>query len=98
MQIDIRDRGEGKTTNLILDSYFTGIPIVTTTQQRKAFIEEQARFMGFSNIRVYIVNEIVKNKELVGAKYREVYIGELQDVLEEILSCRVVKATMTRRP
>lgn len=35
MQIDVDNRGKGKTTSLIMDAYFTGTPIITTTVSRR---------------------------------------------------------------
>lgn len=35
MFIDLDNRGTGKTTSLIHDAYFTGLPIAVTTQARR---------------------------------------------------------------
>lgn len=92
MFIDLDNRGTGKTTSLIHDSYFTGLPIVVTTQARKNYILEQAKAMGI-DITVYTVEEV----SMKGMKVREVLVDELEDVLIQCLGCKVVKATMTRR-
>ena len=39
MFIDVDDRGTGKTTSLIMDAYYTGLPILTTTNIRKSNIQ-----------------------------------------------------------
>ena len=85
------NRGTGKTTSLIHDSYFTGLPIVVTTQARKNYTLEQAKAMGI-DIIVYTVEEV----SMKGMKVREVLVDELEDVLIQCLGCKVVKATMTR--
>lgn len=92
MFIDLDNRGTGKTTSLIHDAYFTGLPIVVTTQARKNYILEQAKAMGI-DIIVYTVEEV----SMKGMKVREVLVDELEDVLIQCLGCKVVKATMTRR-
>ena len=92
MFIDLDNRGTGKTTSLIHDSYFTGLPIVVTTQARKNYILEQAKAMGVE-VKVFTVNEISAE----GMRVREVLVDELEDVLNQCLGCKVVKATMTRR-
>lgn len=97
MMIDIDNRGTGKTTSLIMDSYFTGVPIITTTVTRKNNILYQAQAMGITDVKVLTVNEVVNDKT-AGLELQEVYVDELQEVLQYCLGLRVVKATMTRRP
>ena len=92
MFIDLDNRGTGKTTSLIHDSYFTGLPIVVSTQVRKNYILEQAKAMGVE-VKVFTVNEIRSE----GMRVREVLVDELEDILNQCLGCKVVKATMTRR-
>lgn len=91
MFIDLDNRGTGKTTSLIHDSYFTGLPIVVTTGQRKQYILEQAKNMGVE-VKCYTVSEIRES-----CNYKEVLVDELEDVLDFCLGTRVVKATMARR-
>lgn len=92
MFIDLDNRGTGKTTSLIHDAYFTGLPIVVSTQERKNYILEQAKAMGVE-VKVFTVNEISAE----GMRVREVLVDELEDILTQCLGCKVVKATMTRR-
>ncbi len=82
MQIDVDNRGKGKTTSLIMDAYFTGTPIITTTVSRRNSVLVQAHNMGMGeDIRVYTVNEVT-DKKAVGLDFgEEVYVDELQDVL-----------------
>lgn len=55
MQIDVDNRGKGKTTSLIMDAYFTGTPIITTTASRRNSVLAQAHNMGMSeDIRVIL--------------------------------------------
>lgn len=100
MQIDVDNRGKGKTTSLIMDAYFTGTPIITTTASRRNSILAQAHNMGMGeDIRVYTVNEVM-GKKAVGLDFgeEEVYVDELEDVLNFLLGLKVRKATLTRRP
>ena len=85
------NRGTGKTTSLIHDAYYTGLPIVVATQARKNYILEQAKAMGVE-VKVFTVNEISAE----GMRVREVLVDELEDILTQCLGCKVVKATMTR--
>ena len=58
MQIDVDNRGKGKTTSLIMDAYFTGTPIITTTASRRNSVLAQAHNMGMGeDIRVYLYCE-----------------------------------------
>lgn len=95
MFIDLDNRGTGKTTTLIHDAYFTGLPIITTTIKRRDYIFNTAKAMGV-NIECYTVNELKENrKDLFG---EQVLVDELEDVLSFCLGgVKVVKATMTRR-
>lgn len=98
MQIDVDNRGKGKTTSLIMDAYFTGTPIITTTVSRRNSVLAQAHNMGMGeDIRVYTVNEVM-DKKTVGLEFGEVYVDELEDVLNFLLGLKVRKATLTRRP
>lgn len=99
MQIDVDTRGKGKTTSLIMDAYFTGTPIITTTASRRNSVLAQAHNMGMGeDIRVYTVNEVM-DKKAVGLDFgEEVYVDELEDVLNSLLGLKVRKATLTRRP
>lgn len=99
MQIDVDNRGKGKTTSLIMDAYFTGTPIITTTVSRRNSVLAQAHNMGMGeDIRVYTVNEVT-DKKAVGLDFgEEVYVDELQDVLNFLLGLKVRKATLTRKP
>lgn len=98
MQIDVDNRGKGKTTSLIMDAYFTGTPIITITVSRRNHILNQAHNMGMGeDIRVYTVNEVT-DKKAVGLDFGEVYVDELEDILNFLLGLKVRKATLTRRP
>ncbi len=98
MQIDVDNRGKGKTTSLIMDAYFTGTPIITTTASRRNSVLAQAHNMGMGeDIRVYTVDEVT-DKKAVGLDFGEVYVDELEDVLNFLLGLKVRKATLTRRP
>ena len=96
MFIDLDNRGTGKTTSLIHDAYFTGLPIVVPTMYRKGFILDQAKNMGV-DVTVYALSEL-QEKRGTDKEFRgKVLVDELEDTLETLLGCDVVKATMTRR-
>lgn len=95
MFLDVNDRGTGKTTSLIKDSYYTGIPIVTTSITRRNNIQYQANQMGMSCVKVMTIHDL---ENLKGHdKPEQVLIDELEDVLTALLGCRVVKANMSRK-
>ena len=95
MFLDVNDRGTGKTTSLIMDAYYTGLPIVTTTITRRNNIQYQANQMGMSCVKVMTISDLenLKGKD----KPEQVLIDELEDVLTALLGCRVVKANMSRK-
>lgn len=93
MMIDLDNRCTGKTTTLIHDAYFTGLPIIVITNTRKNNILSQAQTMGI-DIKCYTVNELASKKELKGG---QVLVDELEEVLNYCLGAKVVKATMSRK-
>jgi hypothetical protein len=95
MFLDVNDRGTGKTTSLIMDAYYTGFPIVTTSITRRNNIQYQANQMGMSCVKVMTIHDL---ENLKGHDNPEqVLIDELEDVLTALLGCRVVKANMSRK-
>lgn len=95
MFIDVDNRCTGKTTSLIMDAYYTGLPIVTTSITRRNNIQYQANQMGMSCVKVMTISDLenLKGKD----KPEQVLIDELEDVLTALLGCRVVKANMSRK-
>lgn len=95
MFIDVDNRCTGKTTSLIMDAYYTGLPIVTTTITRRNNIQYQANQMGMSCVKVMTISDLenLKGKD----KPEQVLIDELEYVLTALLGCRVVKANMSRK-
>lgn len=95
MFIDLDNRQAGKTTTLIHDAHFTGLPIITTHSLRKDNIIKQAQQMGIE-VTVYTVNEV---KDSTGKDHLgQVLVDELEDVLNLALGgVQVVKATMSRK-
>lgn len=95
MFIDLDNRQAGKTTTLIHDAYFTGIPIITVNQTRKDFIEKQAQCMKV-DVTVYTVSELRDGK--TSLRNCDVLVDELEDVLNTALGgVNVVKANMSRK-
>lgn len=96
MFIDLDNRGTGKTTTLIHDAYFTGLPIITTNVTRKNNIIHQAQDMGVE-VKVYTVSEMKDLKGNESLRDCQVLVDEMEDVLNFALGgVRVVKATMRR--
>ena len=95
MFLDVNDRGTGKTTSLIKDSYYTGLPILTTNSVRKSNIQYIANQMAMPCVKVMTISDLenLKGKD----KPEQVLIDELEDVLTVLLGCRVVKANMSRK-
>lgn len=95
MFLDVNDGGTGKTTSLIMDAYYTGFPILTTTNIRKSNIQYQANQMGMYCVKVMTISDLenLKGKD----KPEQVLVDELEDVLTALLGCRVVKANMSRK-
>lgn len=97
MFIDLDNRQKGKTTTLIHDAYFTGLPIVVANRGRKDNIVKQAQSMGVEVI-VFTVSEL-KDESKGSDTLRDisgVLVDELEDVLFQALGVRVVKANMSR--
>lgn len=97
MFIDVDNRRSGKTTTLIMDSYFTGLPIVVANHHRAVSINNQAEKMGVT-VKVYTVEDLgnLRNSQV----FREidgVLVDELEDVLYNALGVKVVKANMSRQ-
>ena len=95
MFLDVNDRGTGKTTSLIMDSYYTGFPILTTTNIRKSNIQYIANQMAMPCVKVLTISDL---ENLTGEDRPEaILIDELEDVLFALLGCKVVKANMSRK-
>lgn len=95
MLIDVDNRQTGKTTSLIMDSYYTGIPIVTTNITRRNNIQFQANQMGMTCVKVLTISDLIEMKG--NNKPTQILIDELEDVLTSLLGCKVVKASMSRK-
>lgn len=94
MFIDLGNRQVGKTTTLIHDAHFSGLPIIVPNQGRKNTILQQARQMGIE-ISCYTVAELDNSVEI---RNHDVLVDELDDVLNVALGgVNVVKATLSRK-
>lgn len=96
MFIDVDNRQTGKTTSLVMDAYYTGLPIVTISITRRNNIQYQANQMGMSCVKVMTIHDLENLKGCVD-KPEQVLIDELEDVLFALLGCKVVKANMSRK-
>lgn len=98
MFIDVDNRCTGKTTTLIHDAYFSGLPIITLNVTRKNNLIHQAQTMGMGVVKVYTVSEIKDFKGNESLRDCGVLVDELEDVLNYALGgVKVVKANMSRR-
>lgn len=95
MMIDVRDRGTGKTTTLITDAFYTGLPILTLNITRKNNMIHQAQCMGMGCVIVYTVSEF---KDLKGTERPDqILVDELEDVINYLIGATVVKCNMSRK-
>ena len=92
MFIRLGERASGKTTELIRDAHFTGLPIVVFNQQRKEQVLKMAKEMRM-DVTVHTVGNL---KEMGASKPDRVMVDDLEDVLVGALGAVVVKATLKR--
>lgn len=98
IEIICKERGQGKTYDLILESARTGTPILTAYNSRH--IVDQARFIGAKILQPMTVKEykyfkdngsLLNNKNWKG----KLLIDEVDGVLEQLLGAKVEKVTCT---
>ena len=94
----IKDRGQGKTTELIHASEVTGLPIVTKYSLHAKYIEEKAKELGVVIPQPIAITELASNNK--DPLYRNgVLIDEAYDIiskaLDNYLGTHVVAATLT---
>ena len=90
MEIFNVPRGCGKTTHLIMEATKTGCPIVVGLQTQKKYLEETIKKITDKHVDVYTVQEILNMKN----KPKDILIDELPLVLNILLDCNVIEATM----
>lgn len=91
MNIFIKGRGEGKTTELIKMSNITGYPIVVLSYSSRKFILEIAKKLGLN-----IPEPIIYERGVTRFNNCHVLIDELDYFLRQALGCQVESASLDR--
>ena len=73
-------RQSGKTTMLINAAYVNGAPILVPNENRKMYLEEQAKSMGLK-VEVYSLNDPI----ITRIHPSEFYIDDAEEVFERAL-------------
>lgn len=82
MKIINRERGTGKTSIILSTAHATGTPIVTLSLTRKSVLEQKAREAGFSDVKVFEMNQFIdENKK---DTYDEILIDDAEQIIEEV--------------
>ena len=77
-------RGSGKTSQIILLSSITGMPIVTNCEESVQYIKNLAKENGFAVPDVYTERQVIEGK-LRGIDYRGVFIDNAEKIIENAL-------------
>lgn len=101
MRLLIKDRGAGKTTQLILTSEATGYPIITHNEAAAQNIIRMAKIMGVHIPEPISISKIEHNG-LRGFRLERVLIDEGYDIIEkalkEYIGCQnIVAITLSDR-
>ena len=89
-----KERGKGKSYELIRDSYKTGVPIITATANSANYIYRQAKEMGLDIPIPMWVNQLVALRGST-EKPTVVLVDELTACLQASLGVQVLGATDT---
>lgn len=96
----IKERGEGKTTQLLYTSATTQYPIIVQNHSQVKFLLDKAKDLNLI-IPVPMTVEEVKNGRSHGMNYDRVLVGEGYDLIGEALDAymgtHVVAVTLTDR-
>lgn len=98
MKILNKERGSGKTTQLIYTSEVTGYPIVTYTEKQANNVSEQAKKLGCNIINPITITNIKTSKRAYQS-FQYILLDEaeliLQEALESYLGVDIVALTMS---
>ena len=89
MLLDIRERGQGTTTQAIREAAVTGCVLLVPSCS-KAFVRDKAKEMK-CDVEIFSVNDLK-----VLDYTDKIIIDELPQVLKELVGCEVVKATISK--
>lgn len=99
MKLIIKDRGMGKTTQLIHTSEITGYPIVASTEAIVNDIKKQAERIGCKIPEPMSANELLHNKAVGRHEYENILVDEvcinglLQKALNQYFGRNVIACT-----
>lgn len=99
MKLIIKDRGMGKTTQLIHTSEVTGYPIVASTEAIVNEIKKQAERIGCKIPEPMTVQELLHGKARGRHGYENILVDEvciggvLQKALNQYFGCNVMACT-----
>lgn len=95
MRLLIKDRGTGKTTQLIYTSEATGLPIAVETSSRIDLIMKMANEMNCYIPKPILIKDLIEHKY----RYENVLIDEaektIENALNHYLNCNVIAATLS---
>ena len=93
MYIINKERGNGKTYELIKDSYKMQIPILCFSKQNAKFIKDKAnRELGLEILEPICIDDL---ESLHGLDIKEVLIDELDYCLSSLIGYKVAGATLS---
>lgn len=97
MEIILKNRGGGKTAELIRRSAKSGLYILTKDYARSRAVAEQARDMGINIPFPVTVADYMHSDGFNGSFINKIYIDDADDILQAIF-CRVQieAATITK--
>jgi len=91
MYIINKERGKGKTCELIRDSAKLNIPIICMNRQNAICIKQKSIEMGLDILHPIAINDFYSTKW----QYPKVLIDEMPTVLNKLLNVEVVGCSMT---
>lgn len=98
MEIIYKDRGQGKTTELIKRSAETGNYIVVPNRNRALNIVRRAQEMGYNNIPFPITIEEVLQHGFRGTYIKKVLVDDVDLIIRQLLGpveCEAMTLTKT---
>lgn len=93
MKILQGERGSGKTTELIKQSYLQGIPIVVFSITQEEFVLHKAKQMGLNIPNPISITKLINRDGRGLSMPPEVLVDELDHVLESCIKAKVKFAT-----
>lgn len=102
MKLVIKNRGQGKSTQLIYTSEITRYPIVTTSHTSVELIKILAKELACNIPEPIVYTDLRNNKYRGNKNLGKVLVDDadiiLEEVLNEYLNCEVIGATISNPP